>query len=95
MPSPARVCSHAASPRHRFLLVNEIPGLKNANDLLKAARRLKYVFLAAVPPSFDGGASAGGSEAPSPEPCSRRLRPPPGVGLDEPCGALPTRDVIL
>lgn len=70
-------------------------GLENANDLLKAARRLKYVFLAAVPPSFDGGASAGSSEVLSPEPCSRRPRPSRGAGLDEPCGALPTRDIIL
>lgn len=43
------------------LLANEILqilfvcGFENANEVLKAARRLKYVFLAAVPPSFECG----------------------------------------
>lgn len=42
-------------------------GVENANEVLKAAQRLKYVFLAAVPPSFECGTSVGGRETPSPE----------------------------
>lgn len=38
-------------------------GFENANEVLKAAQRLKYVFLAAVPPSFECGASVGGRDA--------------------------------
>lgn len=33
---------------------------ENANEVLKAAQRLKYVFLAAVPPSFECGTFVGG-----------------------------------
>lgn len=40
---------------------------ENANEALKAAQRLKYVFLAAVLASFGCGTSVGRRETPSPE----------------------------
>lgn len=40
---------------------------ENANEVLKAAQRLKSVFLAAVPASFGCGTFVGSRETPSPE----------------------------
>lgn len=60
----------AALPPHlsvRFCRFCSCARFENANEVLEAAQRLKYVFLAAVPPSFGCGTFVGRRETPSPE----------------------------